>query len=132
MDWVTGEKLDVSRVRELHDVSELDRHHVFPQRLLKGLFERQEINHALNGVLLRTSSNKFFAHGDPADYIKRTLDQPHAPSESVLRKRIESHLIPYDVIVGGGDLKDRYAEFIKQRAVLIAQQIEDKCALPGL
>ena len=132
LDWVTGEKLDSSKVQSLHEAGELDRHHVFPQKLLKDLFKRQEVNHALNGVVLRSSSNNYLADGDPADYIKRTLKEPHAPAESTLRKRIQSHLIPYDVLVSTASVEERYAEFIKQRAALIAQRIAEKCALPGL
>ena len=129
LDWITGETLNATKVRQLHDEGKLDRHHVFPRKVLRGLFAREEINHGLNGVVLRDSSNNFLSDGDPAEYIKRTLDQPHGPTEDVLRKRIESHLVPYDVISGGGSVQERYEAFIERRRELIVAKIAEKCTL---
>ena len=131
LDWVTGEKLNAMKVRQLHDAGKLDRHHVFPKKVLKGLFKPAQINHGLNGVVLRDSTNKFLSDSDPAEYVKRTLDGPHGPNESELRKRMESHLVPYDVIMAGGSLKDRYAAFIKCRRERIVKRVAEKCTLNG-
>lgn len=128
-DWVSGETLDATKVQKLHEDGELDRHHVFPQKVLRGLFKREVINHGLNGVVLRASTNKYLADADPAEYVKRTLDEPHGPTESELRARMESHLVPYDLIMAGGSVKDRYAAFIECRRQRILERVAEQCTL---
>lgn len=132
-DWVVGTKLNTVKVRELHRSGSLDRHHVFPRKILKGLFdkktEQQKINHGLNGVVLCKPTNQGLSRKDPTDYLKWILDQPHGPSEQELRRRVESHLVPYDAIMNQGNMLDRYEAFISQRATLIADKIKQKCQL---
>ena len=129
LDWVTGETLNAMKVRQLQREGKLDRHHVFPKKVLKGQFDTKEVNHGLNGVVLRDSTNQYLADGDPAEYVKRTLDEAHGPTETELRKRIESHLVPYDIIMAGGTVKDRYAAFIERRRELIVGRVAEKCTL---
>ena len=123
MDWVTGDKLDENTVRDLEDRRKLDRHHVFPKGYLGGHVTRDEINHGLNGVLLSKEGNISLGNKAPDVYLKRILDQSQGLSEEELKGRVESHLVPYDVLFSQGTPKSRYTNFIKQRAKIVANEI---------
>lgn len=128
IDWVVeNAKLNAAKVRELDRDEKLDRHHVFPRKLLKGVFEREQINHGLNGVLLCKPTNQALSEKDPAVYLKWIRDQPEGPSEQALRARVGSHLVPYDAVVCEGDLAERYEKFIQRRAKMVAKRIQERC-----
>ena len=130
IDWVTNEKLDTSRIRDLEEAGRLDRHHVFPRKVLNGLFKGEQINHGLNGVLLGKPSNQSLSNKDPREYLQWILELPSTPSESELRRRVQSHLVPYEILIRDRPVKTRYQSFIKARARLVARRIETLCALP--
>ncbi len=124
LDWVTGNELDAKKVRDLIDNRKLNRHHVFPQNYLKFSFEKNQINHGLNGVLLSKEGNIFLGQKAPHLYLKRILDNSGSLKESELRRRVESHLVPYDVLMDSdisGSL--RFRKFVKGRAELMARVI---------
>lgn len=125
LDWVTGEKLAASTIRKLEDTRDLDRHHVFPREFLKGDIKTdEEINHGVNGVLLTKGSNQSLSKMDPVLYLQRILNDTQGLSDKELRDRVEAHLVPYDALQSGGTTKIRYKNFIKQRAHLVAAEIE--------
>ena len=123
IDWVTGDTLDASTIRTLEDTGNLDRHHVFPREFLKAHFNTEEINHGLNGVLLTKGSNRALSKKDPARYLQWILKETKDLSETELRGRVESHLIPYDALKSAGTTKSRYKSFLKERAQLVAAEI---------
>ena len=123
LDWVTGSKLDEHTVRDLDDRRKLDRHHVFPKDFLRGRATPDEINHGLNGVLLSKEGNLALGNKAPDVYLKKILDQSDGLTEDELRRRVESHLVPYDALVSQGTPKSRYRNYIKQRAKLVAGEI---------
>ena len=128
IDWVVEKtKLNAFKVRELDRDDSLDRHHVFPRKLLKGLFEPAQINHGLNGVLLCKPTNQSLSEKDPTEYLAWIREQPAGPTEEELRARVESHLVPYDAIVSEGDLAERYRRFIRERAKIVAKKIAERC-----
>ena len=106
-DWITRETLDTRKIRELERSGKLDRHHIFPRDILKGKVTNEAINHGLNGVLMTKPTNQSLSKKDPADYMKWILDQPGASDESELRRIVQSHLVPYDAIMAGGNIKRR-------------------------
>ena len=123
LDWVTGEKLDASRIRKLEGTGKLDRHHVFPREFLKAHSTTEEASHGLNGVLLTKGSNLALSKTDPSLYLQRAPKGTQDLSDKELRARVESHLIPYDALKSDGTPKRRYNNFIKQRAKLMAAEI---------
>ena len=131
-DWVTSDKLDARRVREWARARRLDRHHVFSRNILSGEVPKEAIHHGLNGVLLSKPANQALSKKDPTEYMTWILDQPKAPREDELRRRVESHLVPYDIITAEGSVKERYEAFIKARAESIEKRIRDLSALPGV
>jgi len=131
IDWATGYEFTNDRVRDLESKSDLDCHHVFPKALLKGEgFSNEQINHGLNGVLLSTYSNKSFAKADPREYLKELLKDEHCPSEDRLKRWVESHLVPYDVLMSEESVKSRYRKFIKERACRVAEKFRDRTQSP--
>ena len=123
IDWVTGDTLDASTIRTLEDTGNLDRHHVFPKEFLKAHSNTEEINHGLNGVLLTKGSNRALSNKDPVRYLQWILKETKHLSETELRGRCESHLVPYDALKSAGTTKNRYKNFLKERAQLVADEI---------
>ena len=122
-DWVTGETLNASTIRTLEDTSKLDRHHVFPREFLKAHCTTEEINHGLNGILLTKGSNLTLTKKDPTLSLQWILKETKDLSETELRGRVESHLVPYDAFKASGTTKSRYKNFLKERAKLVAAEI---------
>ena len=122
LDWATGHKFDVECIRELEDTRRLDRHHVFPRDILKkeGI-DHTRIQHGLNGVLLDRFTNRKLAKSDPCDYFRDILT---TVPEGELQDRVESHLVPYDVIWTNGTVGKRYRQYIKARAERVSLEIK--------
>ena len=126
LDWVTGNELNVRRVRELERARQLDRHHVYPKKLLVGKdFTLDQINHGLNGVILSKEGNLFLGQKAPEVYLKKILKKSKGLEESELRKRVNSHLVPFDTLMKSeSDPRQSYEEFIRKRAKLVSSEID--------
>lgn len=131
VDWVTGEKLTIARVRNLEAAGQLDRHHMFASTYLKNVVGRKRINHALNGVVLDKATNLTLAGVSPREYLEKVLHGSTSLTESELRDRVESHFVPYDVLweAQGSASGHTYEKFLRSRAKLIARAFQ-KLALP--
>ena len=122
-DWVTGHAFDIERIREMEDRRYLDRHHVFPRDILnRAGIDKGSIQHGLNGVLLDRRTNRRFSKLDPHDYFDRLLGDGVAKDD--LKTRVESHLVPYEVMCKSGTIENRYEEYIRERAVLVQDEIK--------
>ena len=97
-DFASGEKIVKSTIKKRQ------RHHIFPKKFLqKHKIDDQVVNHALNFSLIAGSTNKKLSDKPPLEYLKdRYLKNMHL-SEKDLKKRINSHLIPYDAIKDVGE-----------------------------
>ncbi len=124
-DWVTGNPLDVNTVRDLEGRGELNRHHVFPKAFLKESVPKEKVDHGLNGVLLSGGSNRVLSSMDPKEYLQKLLKDTQSLDEKELRKRVESHLVPYDALIAEGTPESRYESFLEQRAKLIVKEIKN-------
>lgn len=123
IDWVTGDRLSTELIRSLRSEGELDNHHVFPRAVLKGEFEKNQIDNGLNGVILSKPANKALASKAPDAYLLKILEQSHGLTNDELRRRVESHFVPFDVLMSNKPIKSRYRQFISERAKLIAKEI---------
>ena len=132
VDWVTGEKLTVARVRDLEAAGKLDRHHVFASSYLKDVVERRKINHALNGVVLDKATNLTLAGISPRAYLEKVVDKSTSLTESELRRRVKSHFVPYDALweAKGPATARAYEKFLRCRAALIAREFRKLAAHP--
>lgn len=127
VDWVTGERMTAERVRRLDEKGRLDRHHVYTRRaLISGGLARSDvrINHPLNIVTIQKLSNISLGSKEPAKYLEGLKRHDHDLTDRALRERVESHLLPYNVVTRRvGPIKDRYDEFLKERAALVWSRI---------
>lgn len=121
VDWITGEELDVERIRDMEASRMLDKHHVFPREILKheGM-DKADIEHGLNGVLLDRRTNRRFSKFDPTVCFEGILTNT---TEDELRERVESHLVPYDVLWTKGTVKVRYRAYLSARAEIVSREI---------
>ena len=131
-DWITGEKLDIIKVRELEEQGKLDRHHVFPKQILKESFPKEQVDHALNGVLLAKWTNQALSKKDPSTYLTQIANLPSTTSEDELRHRVESHLVPFGLLREPGRVETRYKKFIKERARIVAARMREVCEPPKI
>ena len=128
LNWVTGEPMDVGRIRELERSRRLDRHHVFPKDALRDVVSPKEADRGMNGVLLSKAANLSLARKDPRDYLQYVRAQSQGLSESILKRRVESHLVPYEVLVAEGPIGERYRRFVTERAERIVEKVQELCA----
>ncbi len=123
LDFSTGERLDANNIEKRHY------HHVYPDALLKeadidGLL-------ALNCALIENKTNISIGRKEPLQYLR---DRYEWSSESIVRERLESHLIPIAELANGGyeglsetekaeKLRADFDAFVRQRAKLIMSAV---------
>jgi len=92
---------------------------------------------ALNCALITDTTNISIGRKDPLDYLK---DRYKWTSETIVRERLESHLVPIDELANGGysglsreakiaKLKTEFDAFLRARSHLISQAV--KCLAAG-
>ena len=124
-DWITGEKLDPDRVRELEGRKKLERRHVFPPALFEGAVG-DSIKRGLNGVLLAKGPPKSFTACDPDELLARVSKHKPDVDELELRRRLGSHLVPFlPLAKDGAAPRFRYDRFIKERAAGMAAKMKE-------
>ena len=131
VDWITGEPLGATHVRQLEQAKHLDRHHVFPKKvLLAAGVPEGEIDNGLNGVVLDKRTNRRFWKYPPHEYVAKVTRRKRITEEELL-ERIKGHLVPYENMVNTKDeMAARYREFLDRRAELLVQRIRDVAQPP--
>ncbi len=132
VDWITGEPLRATHVRQLEAGNNLDRHHVFPKKVLStaGVPQR-EIDNGLNGVLLDKRTNRRFWKHPPDQYIIMVTKNKRI-DEAVLLERIVGHLVPHEDMVNTVQaIRDRYRSFREKRAQLLLTRIRELAQPPA-
>jgi hypothetical protein len=127
--WFTGRPLDQARIRELDTAGKLDRHHVFPKGTLKHLpkelLDRYPAGHGLNGVWLPKDENQSLGKKDPRLYVREMVGRTAGLSEAKARRNIESHFIPYEIMMADEPVEVRYPSFLEARAKMIQPLLAD-------
>lgn len=112
-------------------------HHLFPASLLEsaGLLE-ERIYLALNCALITWRTNRSISDKDPIQYLKERADSC-ALGEQELKRRLKSHLIPFEQLAKGpfdssaSDFKQRvaadYQSFLDARGALLAKAARLAC-----
>ena len=131
VDWITGNSLVATHIRDLENTRRLDRHHVFPKDVLeKAGVPVGSANNGLNGAILDRRTNRRFWKYEPVDYVAKVTSK-NKIAEADLCGRIEGHLVPYGQMVAGkGTLGDRYRKFLDERAKLLAARIGELAGPP--
>ena len=123
LDFVTGERLDVTNLAARHY------HHVFPDALLKEA--GVDSYYALNCALISDKSNQSIGRKDPLKYL---IDRYEWTSEEIVRERLESHLIPSKELANGGyeglsgdekreKVKNDFTTFKQKRSELVMRAV---------
>jgi hypothetical protein len=123
LDFSTSERLDANNVDERHY------HHIYPDALLKEA--GVESYRALNCALIKDKTNISIGRKDPLQYLK---DRYEWSSESIVRERLQSHLIPIKELANGGyeglsttekdaKLKRDFDLFLRKRAELVIKAV---------
>ena len=131
VDWITGEALGATHLRQLEQARNLDRHHVFPKDvLLAAKVPQGEIHNGLNGVILEKRTNRKFWKYPPDEYVENVTEKKGI-EEAEFRGRIGGHFVPFEEMVNTkGAMRDRYSRFLAQRAKLLAERIEELARPP--
>lgn len=65
-DWFTGIGLSLSNQGKAHNIQY---HHIFPKSLLKGKYEKQEINEIANMAFISGRTNRKISNKEPYEYL---------------------------------------------------------------
>ena len=103
-DFADGAKASPDNVRSR------EYHHIYPKALVQE-FAYHEINSALNCALISWKTNRTIQARSPRQYIEERARDENVTAEHV-RQRLESHLIPYDMLMDDCD----FQEFLYERA----------------
>lgn len=88
-------------------------HHLYPVQFLGGDRGDELVGRALNCALISWATNRRVGAKSPREYVEQRTAAATL-GEEVVRKRLQSHLIPYDALVAGN-----YQAFLGERAKLI-------------
>jgi len=110
------------------------KHHIFPKALLKKA-GGQDPDLALNLMYISGFTNRTVGAKYPGDYLLARIERSHGQNpEAIVRRRLESHLIPVDALMEctranskSRSLESMYTDFIQARAKLVAAAIKKLC-----
>lgn len=134
LDWVTGERLDADRVRELEQQKKLARYQIFPAKLF-GQHVGDDVKLGLNGMLVARDSmprprpvsapDSSLEYLDPHEQL--ALIRSHTRvDELTVRERVESHEISYTTLLKEGAAPAfRYRQFRQDRAEKVALKFRE-------
>lgn len=117
------------------NVTKREYHHVFPDQLLTdaGIYSML----ALNCVLITWKTNRTIGRLDPLTYLEKRA--AFAPDPRDIEDRLESHLVPYEVIRAAGPygqpagdelrvaVRPDFDAFLEQRAQFVQRFMEAVC-----
>lgn len=129
LDFATGERLNERSLENRHY------HHVYPDALLKEA--KIESYLALNCALISDTTNISIGRKDPLQYLK---DRYRWTSETIVRERLQSHLIPICELANGGydgmsesakaeKIHKDFDAFLRRRAQLVHKAM--RCLAEG-
>ena len=115
-------------------------HHLFPDHLLTddGNLPPDHSDRALNCALVTWNTNRRIAAKEPVHYLQERTTGA-ALGEDEVRRRLQSHLVPYDELAVGGygaiidtaarksQINQDYETFLSQRASMMSVAIEALC-----
>lgn len=96
-------------------------HHIFPVSILKDGGQGENANLAMNCAFITWRTNRKIAAKTPREYIEMLVGGASL-GEDEIRRRCESHLIPFDALAKGD-----YQLFMEERARLIWERMNQLC-----
>ena len=107
-----------------NNLSQREYHHLFPIAHLERQYSEipsDKIYAALNCALVTWRTNRSISDQEPERYLTERR-QDDDPGESEIRRRLESHIIPFDEMVSGD-----YDAFLEKRAELVHDYMLELC-----
>jgi len=105
-------------------------HHLFPDAYLEQEddLKSDEIYRALNCSLVTWTINRRIGAKPPLTYLKERVALASLGEDEV-RRRLESHLIPWDEFANSSeeDVAGSYRSFLEARSILVAEYLTDLC-----
>ena len=103
-------------------------HHLFPDDYLrKAGLERASTYKSLNCALITWFTNRRIGAKAPLDYMRDRIEKADLGEDEV-RRRLESHLIPWDQLIDdSGEIAEQYERFLVARAELVSDYIGRLC-----
>lgn len=105
-------------------------HHLFPEAYLarESDLERHLVYRSLNCALITWSTNRRIGAKPPLTYLRDRVEMASL-GETEVRRRLESHLIPWDEFARspGGDVEKSYRNFLEARANLVGDYLIALC-----
>jgi hypothetical protein len=97
-------------------------HHLFPNAHLdRAGFKENEIFRSLNCALITWKTNRSISDKTPETYLSER-QKPDGVDEATVKRRLNSHLIPYDEMKNG-----EYEIFLEKRASLVFEKLKQLC-----
>lgn len=118
------------------NVTQREYHHVFPNQLL--IEAEIDSMKALNCVLITWKTNRTIGRLDPITYLEKRAE--NAPDPRDIKERLESHLVPYEIIAAAGPYSEPsgaelraavqpdFDDFMDERAVLVHRFMTAVCS----
>lgn len=112
-------------------------HHLFPDSLLSDAgVPAEQIFRATNCALVTWKTNRTISNKEPLTYLKERTEN-NSLGEEEIRRRLRSHLIPFDELAVGysdlstdaqkSELRSDFEEFTKKRAAIFARAAFQVC-----
>ena len=111
-DWETALGLSLTHQGRYHYIQH---HHIFPKALLKGRYEKSQINEIANMAFITGRTNRRIGARATADYLAEVLEREGSQS-------LEAHSIPTDPALW---TVDAYPDFLVWRRAALARAIND-------
>ena len=122
------------RTATYDSIQKREYHHIFPDALLSEAEIPSYL--ALNCALITWKTNCMIGRKDPLEYLQERIE---LADEGVVRERVKSHLISFDLLskahyagLGGASLKqklsDDFSEFLRDRAKLVVAAMDSLTA----
>lgn len=117
------------------NVSKREYHHLFPDKLLSDAGIPASL--ALNCALITWKTNRTIGRLDPIKYLEARVKAAPEPTE--VKDRLESHLVPYELLAAAGPygdlvgeelralVKPQFDDFLRKRAELVSWLAEELC-----
>ena len=112
LDWSTPQVLSMNNVANRNKI---EFHHIFPQDILKGKYERDQINDIANQTFIVKRTNVLIKNEDPAVYLPEVLAKKGV-------ENFKKHCIPTDMSLWN---IERYPEFITKRRELLTEMLNN-------
>lgn len=111
-DWYTGLGLSLSHQGRFHYIQY---HHIFPKALLKGDYEKKEINEIANMAFISGGTNRKLGKKEPFDYFPGIIKDRG-------EEALTSQLVPTDSRLWK---LENYREFLKARREVLAKTVNE-------